>query len=179
MKLYEIRVVGAELFQTDERAEGQPDRRTDMTKLIVAFRNFANGPKNWNCDRFFSGINILLFLLCQLTFSPALQSVSSASSGRCGRPSNDCSTNGVQSAPAARYGNCPTDIRERHTASWLEVFYRKDGGSIFFFEILVNIYDTEGRNIPRDCIYRDRHPNLTFRRSILIEMQNLTEVPCS
>jgi hypothetical protein len=27
--------------QTDERAEG----RTDMTKLIVAFRNFANAPK--------------------------------------------------------------------------------------------------------------------------------------
>ena len=102
MKLYEIRVVGAELFQTDERAEGQPDRRTDMTKLIVAFRNFANVPKNWNCDRFFSGINILRFLLCRLTFSPALQSVSSGSRGRCGRPSNDCSTNGVQSAPAAR-----------------------------------------------------------------------------
>jgi hypothetical protein len=25
---------------------GQTDRRTDMTKLIVAFRNFANAPKN-------------------------------------------------------------------------------------------------------------------------------------
>jgi hypothetical protein len=23
------------------------DRQTDMTKLIVAFRNFANAPKNW------------------------------------------------------------------------------------------------------------------------------------
>jgi len=32
-----IRPVGAELF----RADG----RTDMTKLIVAFRNFANAPK--------------------------------------------------------------------------------------------------------------------------------------
>jgi hypothetical protein len=30
--------VGAELFHADER--------TDMTKLIVAFRNFANWPKN-------------------------------------------------------------------------------------------------------------------------------------
>jgi hypothetical protein len=30
--------VGAELFHAD--------RRTDMTKLIVAFRNFANVPKN-------------------------------------------------------------------------------------------------------------------------------------
>ena len=33
-----IRPVGAELFHVD----GQ----TDMTKLIVAFRNFANAPKN-------------------------------------------------------------------------------------------------------------------------------------
>jgi len=33
-----IRPVGAELFHADGR--------TDMTKLIVAFRNFANAPKN-------------------------------------------------------------------------------------------------------------------------------------
>jgi hypothetical protein len=33
-----IRPVGAELFHADGR--------TDMTKLIVAFRNFAKGPKN-------------------------------------------------------------------------------------------------------------------------------------
>jgi hypothetical protein len=33
-----IRRVGAELFRAD--------RRTDMTKLIVAFRNFAKVPKN-------------------------------------------------------------------------------------------------------------------------------------
>ena len=32
-----IRPVGAELFHTDGR--------TDMTKLIVAFRNFTNEPK--------------------------------------------------------------------------------------------------------------------------------------
>jgi hypothetical protein len=32
--------VGAELF----RADGQLDGRTDMTKLIVDFRNFANAP---------------------------------------------------------------------------------------------------------------------------------------
>ena len=37
-KYHKIRPVGAELFQTD--------RRTDMTKLIVAFRNFANALKN-------------------------------------------------------------------------------------------------------------------------------------
>jgi hypothetical protein len=34
-----IRPVGPELFHAD----GQ----TDITKLIVTFRNFANAPKNW------------------------------------------------------------------------------------------------------------------------------------
>jgi hypothetical protein len=34
----QIRRVGAELFHAD--------KQTDMTKLIVAFRNFANAPKN-------------------------------------------------------------------------------------------------------------------------------------
>jgi hypothetical protein len=33
--------VGAEWFYADERT----DRRTDMTKLIVAFHNFAKAPK--------------------------------------------------------------------------------------------------------------------------------------
>jgi len=28
------------------RTKGQTERRTDMTKLIAAFRNLANGPKN-------------------------------------------------------------------------------------------------------------------------------------
>jgi len=37
-----IRPVGAELFHTD----GRMDRRTDMTKLIAVFRNFANAPKS-------------------------------------------------------------------------------------------------------------------------------------
>ena len=36
-----IRPVGAEFFNADRQA----DRRTDMTKLIVAFCNFANAPK--------------------------------------------------------------------------------------------------------------------------------------
>jgi hypothetical protein len=36
-----IRLVGAELF----RADGWTDGRTDMTKTIVAFRNFENSPK--------------------------------------------------------------------------------------------------------------------------------------
>jgi hypothetical protein len=34
--------VGAELFYVED---GQTDRRTEMTKLIVAFRNFSNTPK--------------------------------------------------------------------------------------------------------------------------------------
>jgi len=37
-----IRPVEAELFH----AEGRTDGHRDMTKLIVAFRNFANAPKN-------------------------------------------------------------------------------------------------------------------------------------
>ena len=36
-----IRPVGAELFHTDGRA--------DMTKLIVAFRNFTKPPNNSEC----------------------------------------------------------------------------------------------------------------------------------
>jgi len=35
-----IRSMGADLFHADER--------TDITKLTVAFRNFANAPKNWH-----------------------------------------------------------------------------------------------------------------------------------
>ena len=37
-----IRPVGAKLLQADRQTDG----RTDMTKLLVAFRNFANAPKN-------------------------------------------------------------------------------------------------------------------------------------
>ena len=36
-----IRPVGAELFHTD----GQTDKQSDVTKLIVAFRNLTNPPK--------------------------------------------------------------------------------------------------------------------------------------
>jgi hypothetical protein len=39
-----IRPVAAELFVVDKRIDGQ----RDMKKLIVAFRSFANKPKNWN-----------------------------------------------------------------------------------------------------------------------------------
>ena len=34
--------MGDELLHADGKTDGQ----TDMTKLIVAFRNFANAPKN-------------------------------------------------------------------------------------------------------------------------------------
>jgi hypothetical protein len=40
--LLKIHPVGAQLFDADRETEGQ----TDMTKLIIAFRNFANAPKN-------------------------------------------------------------------------------------------------------------------------------------
>ena len=36
-----IRPVGAELWHAGRRTDG----RTDITKLIVAFRNFTNAPK--------------------------------------------------------------------------------------------------------------------------------------
>ena len=37
-----IRPLGAELFHS----KGHKERQTDMTKLLVAIRNFANAPKN-------------------------------------------------------------------------------------------------------------------------------------
>ena len=44
-----IRRVDAELF----RAGGRTDRQTDMTKLTVAFRNYANAPEQTNavCEK--------------------------------------------------------------------------------------------------------------------------------
>jgi len=40
-----IRLVGDELLHVDERTDRQTDM-TDMTKVIVAFRNFAKAPEN-------------------------------------------------------------------------------------------------------------------------------------
>jgi len=37
--------VGAELFLAEGRTDRRTDRQADMTKLIVAFRNFAKAPK--------------------------------------------------------------------------------------------------------------------------------------
>jgi hypothetical protein len=47
-----IRLVGAELFHADGRIDRGKDRQTDVTKLIVAFCNFANASKkeNSSCD---------------------------------------------------------------------------------------------------------------------------------
>jgi hypothetical protein len=39
-----IRPLGAELFHADRRT----DERTDMTKLTVAFRSFANAPNKYD-----------------------------------------------------------------------------------------------------------------------------------
>jgi hypothetical protein len=39
--LMKIRPVGADLFHADGRTDG----RTDMTKLIIGFRNSENAPK--------------------------------------------------------------------------------------------------------------------------------------
>jgi hypothetical protein len=44
--LIEIYPMTAELFHADGRTDGETNRQADMTKLIVAFRNFANEHKN-------------------------------------------------------------------------------------------------------------------------------------
>jgi len=41
-----FRPVGAALFHTDGRTDGQADRKTDMRELIVAFRSSVNEFKN-------------------------------------------------------------------------------------------------------------------------------------
>ena len=42
-----IRLLGAELSLADGWTNGRADKQTDMTKLIVAFPNFADEPKKW------------------------------------------------------------------------------------------------------------------------------------
>ena len=49
-----IRLVAAEVFQVDRDTHTQTDGRTDnhdMTKLTVAFRNFAKAHKIWQNNR--------------------------------------------------------------------------------------------------------------------------------
>jgi len=37
--------VGVEVFHVDRRTNARADEQTDMTKLPLTFRNFANAPK--------------------------------------------------------------------------------------------------------------------------------------
>jgi len=53
-----IHPAGAESLHVGERTYRETDRRTEMTKLIMAFRNFAKAPKK--CDH--SGLNGKTFL---------------------------------------------------------------------------------------------------------------------
>jgi hypothetical protein len=47
-----LRSVEAELFRAKRHEDGRTDGRTDMTQLIVPFRNFANAPKiHFTSDR--------------------------------------------------------------------------------------------------------------------------------
>jgi len=56
-----IRLVGAELFHTDRRTHGW----TDMTKLVVAIRNFANARKKSKLFR--SSCSMWAFLyICEI-----------------------------------------------------------------------------------------------------------------
>jgi hypothetical protein len=51
-----IRPVRAELF----RADGQTERQTNVSKLVVAFRNFANAPKTV-LTKYEIGINLGIY----------------------------------------------------------------------------------------------------------------------
>jgi len=44
MKVIKIRRVGAKLFHAGRRTDRETNRWTDMTKVIVTFRNFMNAP---------------------------------------------------------------------------------------------------------------------------------------
>jgi hypothetical protein len=56
-----ILLVGTDLFHVDRRmnaeTDGWTDGQTDMTKLIVAIRNYANSPKN-GTEYFLAGLVI-------------------------------------------------------------------------------------------------------------------------
>jgi hypothetical protein len=56
-----IRAVGTEMFHADT----ETDERTNMTKLIIGFRNFANAP-NSTVHTYFKGLMLLciLHILC-------------------------------------------------------------------------------------------------------------------
>jgi len=69
----EIRPMGAELFHAD----GRKDRRTDMTKVIVAYQSFAKTLKNWRYLRKLTGTCIAHYSVsCSGDFSARVQEFS-------------------------------------------------------------------------------------------------------
>ena len=42
-----IRLLGTDLFHAGGRKDGRTERNTDMKKLMVAIRNFANAPESY------------------------------------------------------------------------------------------------------------------------------------
>ena len=71
IKFHENPLVRTELFYAD----GRTDRRTDMTKLIVAFRNFAKAPEShslWKNEEILWPLNVVLFLIEQEKLSDLL-----------------------------------------------------------------------------------------------------------
>ena len=58
-----IHPVGAESLHVGDRTDRETDKRTEMTRLIIAFRNFANAPKK--CGH--SGLNGKTFLRNSMT----------------------------------------------------------------------------------------------------------------
>jgi len=66
--LMKIRQVGAELFHAD----GRKDRRTGMTKPIIALRNFANAPNNCSKDTNYRMILALRRLMSYICGAPIL-----------------------------------------------------------------------------------------------------------
>jgi hypothetical protein len=59
----EIHPVGGELFLVGGRVERQTDRRNNMTKLIVALRNFAKASKNEEANNVRVTIFIVIFVI--------------------------------------------------------------------------------------------------------------------
>jgi len=58
-----IRPLQSELFHADRRTGGRTEGRTGMTKQIVAFRHFANTPKNPTQKSLVLESESLIFLL--------------------------------------------------------------------------------------------------------------------
>ena len=60
-----ICIMGAEVFHADGQTDGEKDVQTDglpdMTKLLVAFRNFENSPTNYDIPQ-----HLVLYSMCQI-----------------------------------------------------------------------------------------------------------------